>query len=111
VKLRRTALLCIVFAAVAQLSSGCYCCQRPFLCRPIFHPCWNRCCPPSGGCQAGAMPAGGADCGCASSFSAPMGAPMGPGPVFTGNPMPLSGPSIQQIPMGTPMPATGGVQK
>ena len=109
-KIRRTALLCIVFAAVAQLSSGCYCCHRPFLCRPIFHPCWNRCCgQPTGGYAAGGAPA---DCGgCASCFSAPVGAPVGPGPVFTGSPMPLTGPSIQQIPMGTPMPTTGGAPK
>jgi hypothetical protein len=114
VKTRRTALLCLVFAALAQLSSGCYCCNRPFLCRPIFHPCWNRCgAPAGGGCAVGGgYPVGApADCGCASSFSAPIGAPMGPGPVFTGSPMPLTGPSVQQIPMGTPLPMTGGVQK
>jgi hypothetical protein len=36
---------------------------------------------------------------------------MHPGPVFTGNPMPLTGPSIQQIPMGTPLPAGATPQK
>lgn len=110
-KLRRTALLCVLFAAGAQLASGCYCCERPFLCRPIFHPCWNRCAAPVGGMPMGGMPMGGADCGCASCFSPPGGVPMGPGPVFTGSPMPLTGPSIQQIPMGSPMPTTGGAQK
>lgn len=98
-KLRRTALLCLVFAGLAQLSSGCYWCHRPFLCRPIFR-CWGPCAAPVGGVPMG-------DPGCASCFSAPVGAPVGPGPVFTGPPQPLPGPTVHQVPMGTPMPTTG----
>ena len=97
-RLRRTALMCALFAAGAQLASGC-CHYRPLLCRPIFpRLCWPHCYQPGVG-----------DPGCASCFSA--GAPVAHGPVFTGNPMPLPGPSIQQIPMGTPMPTTGGAPK
>jgi hypothetical protein len=98
VKLRRTALLCLVFAGLAQLASGC--CHRPYLLRPWCRGgCWPHCYQP-----AGAAPMGGPDC------SACFSAPAGPGPVFTGSPQPLPGPSIQTIPMGTPMP-TGGVPK
>lgn len=102
-RLRRSALLCVVFAALAQLSSGCYGC-RPFLCRPIFpRLCWPHCYQPGGG-----MPMGG-DPGCASCFSGP--GPVGQGQVFTGSPLPIHYPTVQQMPQGSPMPTTGGAPK
>ena len=75
---RRALLFPLVFATLASLSSGCYCCHRPLLFR------W-RCCEPACASPISVPPAGVPVAFAPTSF-APPSYPLGQPSVFTGPP-------------------------
>ena len=99
---RRAVLLCCLFAATSQLSTGCWY-WRPFLWRGH---CFPRCCAPvsAGPVMAGPMygDPGGAACYSSPAMqplpvTGPMYHPPGQ-PVFTGPSVPLGPPQVYPVP-------------
>ena len=100
---RRALLFPLVFATLASLSSGCYCCHRPFLfrwrcCEPACAPACGPSCYPAFAPPPGAVAVGGS--GCSSCAASPISVPPAGVPVafaptsFAPPSYPLGQPSV-----------------